>query len=103
MTQRMVMCTKLGREAPGLANLPFDDEIGKEIYENVSEEAWKVWQDDVMIKIINEYRLNMADPEQYASLLEQMRVWLNLPSSSSEESEALELENPERGRGSEEV
>lgn len=97
MSERIVKCVKLGRDAPGLESPPFDDDLGREIYENVSKEAWAIWQDDIMIKIINEYRLNLADPGHYDVLLEQMRAWLNL-SSSTDGPEALEVENPDRGR-----
>src|SRR3954469_15885499 len=36
---RMVKCVKLDRELPGIVYKPFDNELGKRIYENVSQEA----------------------------------------------------------------
>ena len=39
----MVKCVKLGREAEGLSEPPFDSELGKRIYDNVSKEAWEQW------------------------------------------------------------
>lgn len=96
MTNRMVECVKLGRPAPGLVEPPFGGELGEEIFHKVSAEAWNVWSEDVMIKVINEYRLNLADNKDYDTLLEQMRAFLNLSSSQT----ALELENAERGRKS---
>ncbi len=36
----MVKCVKLGREAEGLDEPPFDTDLGKKIYENVSKQAW---------------------------------------------------------------
>ncbi len=52
------------------------------------------------IKIINEYRLNMAEPEQYNVLLEQMRAFLHLdpPANAPEGSKVLEVENETRGK-----
>lgn len=97
MSQRMVNCVKLGREAPGLEAPPFADSLGQEIYQNVSQEAWSVWQDEMMIKIINEYRLDLTDAGHYDTLLQQMRTWLGLP-SAEEKSEVLEVDNPDRGR-----
>ncbi|RMD84524.1 MAG: oxidative damage protection protein [Candidatus Dadabacteria bacterium] len=94
MSQRMVRCSKFGREMPGLSKPPFPGEIGKLIYENVSEEAWNIWNNEVKIKVLNEYRLNMADPNDYAMLKEQMLVFLNL-----KEGDNLEVENEERGKG----
>ncbi|MFN8392124.1 MAG: oxidative damage protection protein [Bdellovibrionota bacterium] len=95
MPERMVQCRKLGREAPGLTEPPFGGELGKQIFENVSAEVWKQWNDDVMIKIINEYRLDMTDEKQYNVLLDQMRSFLGLDAGGS----VLETENAERGRG----
>lgn len=91
---RTVQCAKLGREASGLPKPPFDGELGKEIYEHVSAEAWKQWKDDMMIKVINEYRLDLTDEKQYEVLLNQMRAFLGLKKGE----EVLEVENADRGR-----
>lgn len=94
MSNRMVHCAKLGCEAPGLDAPPFSGELGEEIYQKVSAEVWKKWQDDMMIKIINEYRLDLSDAKQYEVLLDQMRAFLGL----SAKGDVLEVENAERGR-----
>jgi len=62
MAQRMVKCVKLGRELPGLSEPPFDNDFGKRIYENVSEDAWRMWLEHLKM-VLNEYRLNLADRE----------------------------------------
>jgi len=92
---RLVQCKKLGKELPGLEKPPFDGELGQEIYEGVSLEAWKLWEDDMMIKVINEYRLNLADADNYQVLLNQMRAFLNM---GAEGGDILEVENPDRGK-----
>src|SRR5207253_1818721 len=43
MAERKVFCVKLKKELPGLDEPPFDTELGKKIYENVSQEAWNAW------------------------------------------------------------
>ena len=96
MAARMINCVKLGKTAPALDKPPFDGELGREIFEKVSAEAWKTWSEDMMIKIINEYRLNLADPDHYNVLLEQMRAFLNL---GADPEKVLEVENAARGRG----
>ena len=53
---RTVFCVKLQRQMPGLDQPPWPGELGKRIYENVSAEAWRGWEDR-MRKILNEYRL----------------------------------------------
>lgn len=95
MAERMVHCSRLQKEAPGLSAPPFSGELGQQIFENVSAEAWNQWNEDVMIKIINEYRLDLTDPKQYDTLLDQMRAYLGL----SQGGNVLEVENAERGRG----
>ena len=59
---QMVKCIKLGKELEGLDKQPMPGELGKRIYENVSKEAWEMWRQQ-MLMVINEYRLNLADPK----------------------------------------
>lgn len=67
---RMVKCVKLGREAEGLDFPPLPGELGKRIWENVSKEAWQMWQAQ-QTRLINEMRLNLADAKARKYLLEQ--------------------------------
>jgi len=53
---RMVHCIKMGRELPGLAEPPWPGDLGQRIYENVSAQGWKLWEDRMRM-ILNEYRL----------------------------------------------
>ncbi|HMO01415.1 MAG TPA: oxidative damage protection protein [Oligoflexia bacterium] len=91
--ERKVFCKKLNRELKGLEKPPFKGEIGELIYNNISEDAWKSWRDDMQIKVLNEYRLNMGDPNDYQTLVDQMLMFLNLKSG-----EVAEVENASRGR-----
>ncbi len=54
--QRMVFCVKLQRELPGLDQPPWPGELGQRVYENVSAQAWRMWEDRMRM-ILNEYRL----------------------------------------------
>ena len=90
---RVVFCSKYKKELPGLEKPPFAGEVGKRIFESVSAEAWSQWSTDVQIKVLNEYRLNMADPRDYKVLVDQMMRFLGL-----EEGSVAEVENAERGR-----
>jgi Fe-S cluster biosynthesis and repair protein YggX len=69
--QHMVQCVKFGREMPGLDEPPFDTDLGQKIYDNVSEAAWKMWQDHAKM-IINEYRLNPATRQAQELLVQQL-------------------------------
>ena len=66
---RMVNCVKLGKELPGLDWQPYPGEIGKKIYDSVSEQGFKLWLEHAKL-IINEYRLNLADPAAQKTLLD---------------------------------
>ena len=58
---RMVQCIKLNKEAEGMDFAPLPGELGKKIWNQVSKEAWAAWLKQQTM-LINENRLNMADP-----------------------------------------
>ena len=92
--QRLVMCKKLGIELPGLSKAPFAGETGERIFQCISQQAWDMWEKDMQIKVINEYRLNMGKKEDYEMLIRQMLAFLQLS-----DEQVAEVENEERGRG----
>ena len=71
MAQRMVKCVLLKQELPGLDEPPWAGELGQRIYENVSQDAWKMWLDRLRM-LINEYRLMPARKEHQEIIAEQM-------------------------------
>ena len=68
---RMVQCVKLGKESEGLDFAPYPGELGKRLYENVSKEAWQGWMGHQTM-LVNENRLNLADPRARKYLAEQL-------------------------------
>lgn len=56
---RMVKCVKLGKELPGVAYKPLDNELGQKIWDSVSMEAWRMWLEHSKM-LINEYRLDLV-------------------------------------------
>mgnify|MGYP000249242812 FL=1 len=68
---RMVNCIKLGREAEGLDLPPMPGELGKQLYNTVSKEAWQTWLKHQTM-IINENRLNLADQRARQYLSQQL-------------------------------
>lgn len=93
MPERLIMCAKFNQELPGLDKPPFSGEIGQKIYERISKQAWDLWSKDMQIKILNEYRLNMGNAEDYQVLVQQMLKFLNL-----EAGPVAEVENANRGK-----
>ena len=55
-TGRKVFCQKFQKEMPGLDAPPWPGELGQRIYDNISAEAWKLWEGRMKM-ILNEYRL----------------------------------------------
>lgn len=62
MEERKVKCIKLDRELPGLARPPVPGALGQRIFEEVSEEAWKMFKEHFKM-VINEYKLDLMSPE----------------------------------------
>ena len=71
MAPRMVMCMKLQRELPGLDALPWPGELGQRVYDNISAEAWKMWEERMKM-ILNEYRLMPWQKEAQALVAKHM-------------------------------
>lgn len=67
---RTVFCLKLRREAEGLERPPYPGALGKRIFDNISADAWRGWLEHQKM-LVNEYRLNLADPRARKYLVEQ--------------------------------
>jgi Fe-S cluster biosynthesis and repair protein YggX len=68
---RTVFCVKLQRELPGLDTPPWPGELGQRVFENVSAQAWKMWEDRQKM-ILNEYRLMPWQKEAQQLMATQM-------------------------------
>lgn len=72
--RRTVKCFKLDRELPGLKRRPYPGPLGERIFNEISAEAWNEWVEHSKM-IINEYRINSADPHSIQMLLEQCEAF----------------------------
>jgi Fe-S cluster biosynthesis and repair protein YggX len=72
---RRVFCAKLQKELPGLDAPPWPGALGQRIYENISAEAWKQWEDRMKM-ILNEYRLLPWQKEAQELMARQMEEFL---------------------------
>ena len=68
---RTVNCVKLGKDLPGLDSPPWPGELGERIFNNVSVEAWKLWEERMKM-ILNEYRLLPFQKEAQDLMARQM-------------------------------
>ena len=72
---RTVFCQKLNKEAPGLAFQTWPGELGKRVFDNISQQAWDMWVNHQTM-LINEYRLNPMDPKAKEMIIEEMEKFL---------------------------
>ncbi len=69
--ERTVRCVKFQREMPGLDEPPWPGDLGRRIYESVSQEAWMLWEERMRM-ILNEYRLMPWQKEAQQLVARQM-------------------------------
>ena len=69
---KQIHCVLLNKQADALKRVPWPGELGQRIYETISIEAWKSWQEH-QVMLINEYQLNTMD-ENAIKLLEDHMV-----------------------------
>ncbi|MDT1010919.1 oxidative damage protection protein [Plesiomonas shigelloides] len=72
---RTVFCAHLKKEGAGLAFQLYPGELGKRIYDHISQEAWQEWQSKQTM-LINEKKLNMMNPEHRKFLEQEMEKFL---------------------------
>jgi Fe-S cluster biosynthesis and repair protein YggX len=72
---RTVRCQMLNQELEGLAYQPWPGELGKRIFENISQQAWKNWLSHQTM-LINEHRLSPMNPDHRAFLEGEMEKFL---------------------------
>ncbi len=70
-------CARCTNDRPALTKAPWPDALGQEIHAKICAGCWGEWL-AMQIKVINEYKLNVGDPNSQKILTEQMRAFLNL-------------------------
>ncbi len=68
----IIFCKKLQKEAPALEKPPFPGELGIKIFQEISSTAWDMWLSHQTM-LINEYRLNLIDPQARSFLRQEMQ------------------------------
>ena len=75
-----IRCHRSKKVGPKLKFNPFGDAIGEFIQENINADTWNDWM-EMSIKVINELRLDLGDPNGQRIYDEHMKDFLNLPAS----------------------
>lgn len=81
MTDGGWACARCGQANERIQHAPWPGELGQQVVENICASCWQEWM-GVQTKLINEYRLNVLEPEHAKVLKEQMQVFLGLASES---------------------
>lgn len=68
---RKVFCVKFQKELPGLDAPPWPGEIGERLFQQVSAQAWKLWEERQKM-ILNEYRLMPWQKEAQELILKHL-------------------------------
>ena len=68
---RVVKCVKFQKDLPGLDTAPWPGPLGQRVFENVSVQAWKLWEERQKM-ILNEYRLMPWQKEAQDIIATQM-------------------------------
>jgi Fe-S cluster biosynthesis and repair protein YggX len=75
-------CVRCGSDGPQLARKPLGGQLGERVLRSVCQACWTEW-DATQLKIINEYRLNLAVPQHFDMLVDEMLNFLNLKSGAT--------------------
>ena len=71
LSGRTVFCVKFQKELPALDTPPWPGEMGRRLFQSVSVQAWKLWEDRQKM-ILNEYRLMPWQKEGQELILKHM-------------------------------
>ncbi|MEO8797284.1 MAG: Fe(2+)-trafficking protein [Polyangiaceae bacterium] len=77
--ERIIHCRKLKRDLPGLKRQPYRNELGRRLYEEVSQDAWDMWLKD-SVKYINTYcgagsKYDLATSEGQKFMFDQVAIY----------------------------
>jgi len=76
-TGESLVCKRCGQNRPRLPERPFRGPLGEQVLASICADCWRAWiRTGTMV--INEYRLDFANPEHAAIYDQHMKEFLNL-------------------------
>ncbi|HOA73198.1 MAG TPA: Fe(2+)-trafficking protein [Phycisphaerae bacterium] len=72
-----ITCRRCGQTKPKMAERPFKGPLGERVWAEVCQTCWQEWI-PMGTKVINEFRLNFADPRSAEVYDQYMKEFLNL-------------------------
>jgi Fe-S cluster biosynthesis and repair protein YggX len=73
----MITCRRCGQAKPKMAERPFKGPLGERVWAEVCQSCWQEWI-PMGTKVINELRLNFADPKSAETYDQYMKEFLSL-------------------------
>ena len=70
-----ITCARCGQTRDTLAFQPFQNEIGRRVFEQICNECWQEWL-RTQTQLINHYGLNVRDPKAKEFLFSNMEQFL---------------------------
>ena len=78
-----ITCSRCTLQVDAMTQPPLPTPLGHEVQRQVCAACWREWLRTQVI-LINEYRLNLIDPQARQTLEGQMRAFLNLATAARE-------------------
>ncbi|MFA5503885.1 MAG: oxidative damage protection protein [Vulcanimicrobiota bacterium] len=75
MSEKTVHCVKLKKDLPALEEPPIPGSLGQKIHEQVSAEAWRMFEEH-FIMVTNELRLDLMDDATNQIFFDQIDQFL---------------------------
>jgi Fe-S cluster biosynthesis and repair protein YggX len=75
-----IVCRRCGQTREQMGQLSITGKIAELVRNNVCYECWAAWHEQ-QVMIVNEFRLQLFDPEDRQKLRIAMMDFLNLPES----------------------
>lgn len=81
MSEKKIQCARCQRETSPMDESPLPGTPWEqELIDNTCETCFQDWM-ATEVMLINEYRLDMSNPQHFVQLNEEMAKWLKLPSA----------------------
>lgn len=75
-------CVRCKQTKDPINGMVYGGKLGEEIRKNVCHDCWTEWK-AFSIKVINEYRLDLQDPNSDRILEEQLRGFMTMPAAGA--------------------
>jgi Fe-S cluster biosynthesis and repair protein YggX len=72
-----IKCTRCGNEREQASDVLYGGKLGDAIRSSICYMCWAEWQ-DMEVKVINEHRVDLSDPNHRSFMTQKMKEFLGL-------------------------